>query len=357
MRFYKSARDRTARDRCNYHQDVEVLHVPPDIQPTTLSQGPNGGQIWIEGSSGRESPPLVQHTQHWFQSLAQNMSDETVSLLRHTVFLAAEETICNSFITGEWVIVTDGLYHPDYNIGTAAVIIEHTDGTPLIQSWVKTPGRDDDLNAYRSELIGVYCGCLIIKLFEIHCAAPAPKVVFGCDNETTVTTGLMAKKYSPIMAKHFDLLWEIQHFVTTTKTKILPVHVRGHQTWEACVQSQTARMNSDADIVAKRYLSQCIHDPTIIIAEDVGGHHWSVSLHGHKVVKNIDAAINEHIHGRRLQLHLRNKYRWSERIMQRIDWDSIRRVSSGDTTAESLWKMKMASGFVPTGVRMMLYKK
>ena len=357
MRFYKSARDRTVRDRCNYRQDVEVLHAPFDIQPTTLSQGPNGGQIWIEGSSGSENIPSVMQGQHWFQSLAQSLSAQTVSLLRHTVFLASEDDICDAFLSGEWMIVTDGSYHPEYNIGTAAVVIEHANGTPLLQCWVKTPGRHDDLNAYRSELTGVYCGCLIIKIFELHCAAPAPKIVFGCDNETAVNTGLMATKYSPIMAKHFDLLWEIQHFVTTTDSKLQPVHVRGHQSWEACTRSQTARMNSDADMVAKRYLSQCIEDPTITIEEDVGGLHWSLSILGHKIVKNIDEAINAHIHGRRLRKHLSSKYKWDEVLVNRIDWDSIQRTSGGDTTSESLWKMKMASGFVPTGDRMMMYKK
>lgn len=86
--------------------------------------------------------------------------------MRNTIFLATEEKIFQAFKEGNWVIVTDGSYHPDFNIGTAAVIIEHRDGFPLLQSWVKTPGNGDDINAYRLELIGVYCGCLIIRLFE-----------------------------------------------------------------------------------------------------------------------------------------------------------------------------------------------
>ena len=357
MRFKKSDRNRTALDRRCYIQDIAIEAPPNDMEPTSISHGPNGGMIWMEGSCPSLPVNSEHGDMHWFVSIANDISTESAALLRYTAFHAPEELICSKFTAGKWTIVSDGSFLPDFEMGSAAIKIEDDSGTPLLTTTVKTPGRSDDVNAYRAELTGIYIGCLIIKIFEQRCGCSSPSIIFGCDNESAVKYGLSATRFSPITAKHFDLLWEIQSFVLSSSSSIVPVHVRGHQSRLQCEQSQLARMNSEVDLMAKQFLSHCIQNPDISIKETLGGIHWSLIINGHVVVKNIDTAIQEQIHGSQLRAHLCTKYEWSQEMCDRIDWPSIARASSSDTTSDSLWKMKMASGFVPTGNRMLLYKK
>lgn len=74
--------------------------------------------------------------------------------------------IVSAFQSSSRVVVTDGSFHPDYDIGTAAIVIEDKHHTPLIRCVLRTPGSASDVNPYRSELIGAYVGCLIIGILE-----------------------------------------------------------------------------------------------------------------------------------------------------------------------------------------------
>lgn len=51
------------------------------------------------------------------------------------------------------------------------------------------------------------------------------------------------------------------------------------------------------------------------------------------------------------------KHGWTIRDLDLVDWESLRLVSKSDTAADNLWKMKMASRFVPVGKRVLLYGK
>lgn len=116
-------------------------------------------------------------------------------------------------------------------------------------------------------------------------------------------------------------------------------------------------MNSEADRIAKWYLYQCLDDSSIVTDPDLGGHHWSLFLQDKKVVKNIDSAVADYIHGRRLRSHLSSWYGWTKEVCNEIDWESMAKISKTDTAGDTLWKMKMASGFVPVGKRMLLCKQ
>ena len=76
-----------------------------------------------------------------------------------------------------------------------------------------------------------------------------------------------------------------------------------------------------------------------------------------KVVKHIDEAITGHVHGSKLKTRIARKHGWTIRDLDLVDWESLRLVTKSDTAADNLWKMKMASRFVPVGKRMLLYRK
>lgn len=153
-----------------------------------------------------------------------------------------------------------------------------------------------------------------------------------------------------------DLIWEIQSLRFDSPMQIQGVHVRGHQSTAKCQSSQLARMNTEADAVAKRYLGFCIHNPEVVISQHLGGKHWSVWCDDWKIVRDIDRTITYHIHGSRLITHVQEKKGWSISETKTVDWETIERVSNSNTTGETLWRMKVASSFVPTANRMTMTK-
>lgn len=210
LRYRKSERDRTNLDRCHYRLHKYVPFASPDIQPTTVLKSPNAQQVWIEGSmAAQQTLDESQTDDHWLAKAAKSISDQTALLLQHTTFLTSEEYMCESFRQGQWRVVFDGSFHSSSSIGTAAVIIKDGQGQPLITSYVRTPGSDSDVNPCQSELMGIYLGCLILRIFEQRVSPGKANVTFGCDNMTAINFGLRVKRYSRIMFTHFDLLWEI----------------------------------------------------------------------------------------------------------------------------------------------------
>ena len=56
------------------------------------------------------------------------------------------------------VIVADGSFHPDFQIGTAGVVIETKSGYSIAKGFCRTHGHTSDQSAYRSELMGILLG-------------------------------------------------------------------------------------------------------------------------------------------------------------------------------------------------------
>ena len=356
-KYYKIDRNRTSMDRLCFHRGRRVIQTPDDLCQTGIQMGPNANCVWIDGHSTMIEDNEQAQNIHWFHAAALQHSQATYELVKNTFFYSNDQHILHLLQSGEWTIVTDGSYSPNKKKGTAAIIIESASGTPLIKSYVLTPGVADDVNAYRSELIGIYVGCLILKLFREKCETGGQKVIFGCDNEKAVYLGLQSRQFSPVMTKHVDILWEIQSICRSLDIDIEALHVRGHQSQLQCEQSQLARMNAEADGLAKRYLSFCIMNPEVNISQDLGGCHWSVWCGNKKLVKDIDGRITRHIHGTKLRLHVAAKKGWRLEDLDIVDWDALECVSKSDTSGDTLWKMKVASGFVPVATRMVMTKQ
>ena len=69
-----------------------------------------------------------------------------------------------------------------------------------------------------------------------------------------------------MVTKHVDILWEIQSVCQTTTVVLEAQHVNGRQSIFECERSQLARMNSEADDLAKHYLQLCIDNLEIEIS-------------------------------------------------------------------------------------------
>ena len=344
-------------DRVCYTRGNLVINAPNDLAPTGIQLSPNANTIWIDGSSTMETLPTPRDSGTWFYDAARACSDETYGLLRHTYLFADLKIVCEALRKGDWVIVSDGSFSLQAQKGTAVIIIEDSKGTPLIKTYVLTSGHKDDMSAYRSELIGIYVGLLILKLFVEHLNLHRKRVVVGCDNEKAVQLGLQSTSFSLVTVKHLDILWEIQSLRQKSNMIIESRHVYGHQSEEGRAKCQLAHMSHEADGIAKWYLRLCIANPEITISQNLGGEHWSIWCSGDKIIGDVDSKLVSHIHGTQLKEHVASKKGWSKEQIQLVDWEAIRLVSKHSSLGDTLWRMKAASGFAPVATKTVLTKQ
>ena len=166
-------------DRVCYTRGRFVHTAPLDLCRTGIQMGPNARCVWVDGSVEDVNAPDTVDNSHCLFRDAKKRSMETYGLVKNTFFFATEEVISECFRQGQWVIVSDGSYNPNYKKGTAAVIIESQSDIQLMKSYVLTPGLPDDINAYRSELIGIYVGCLLLELYTNHIGVDNQLISFG----------------------------------------------------------------------------------------------------------------------------------------------------------------------------------
>ena len=212
-----------------YTKGRRVLSAPTDLLPTGIQLGPHVNNIWIDGYRPIQYVGRAQDDGNWFHDAAKRHSPEVFESVRNTFLFADIQIVKQALQEGNWVIVSDGSYSPITSKGTAAVVIEDALGKQLLKTYVLTPGKKEDISACRSELVGIYVGCLILKIFVQHLQLGNSKVVFGCDNEKAVSLGLLSNYFSPVTDKHCDVLWEIQSIVKSLSIKINATHVYEHQ--------------------------------------------------------------------------------------------------------------------------------
>ena len=108
------------------------------------------------------------------------------------------------------IIASDGSYHPEHNLGTAAVIIESDNGISIAKGYCKTHGTCTDVNAYRSELMGIFMGILFCSEINKTSKIEDLDVEYICDNETSIDKCYHHADYHSAKSEHVDVIWAIQ---------------------------------------------------------------------------------------------------------------------------------------------------
>jgi hypothetical protein len=148
--------------------------------------------------------------------------------------------------------VGDGSFKHPY--GMAATIIEGTSSTVRMSTRVITPGGENDLSSFRSELAGIYTTLTIINHLCLYHGIQDGHIEFACDGLSTLQVVFSETEISPedsdgdlVMASR--KAWSESHIQWTTR------HVSGHQdeapnhtldVWET--------LNIEPDERAKRFL-------------------------------------------------------------------------------------------------------
>ena len=267
------------------------------------------------------------------------------------------EALAQAFIDGNGLAVCDGSYMPHSNsrFGTAAWLIQHANTQEGCRGVVQTSGDEREVNAYRSELQGLYTTLMaIMAICEFHNVTTG-KVKVYCDNEKAIWLSDTKRLQVSLRTKHADLLRAIRRIRTTIPIDVDFHDIDGHQDKLKHFQDldRPSQLNVLADTEAKRYLRHLLsyyEEPNCPKALFKEG--WSCWLDDVKVTSDPGPAIRRFIHGRRMQEHCHIKEGLPREAFFLIDWDAIDDATASSPNLFNLWMTKQVSGFCAVGKMM-----
>jgi hypothetical protein len=138
------------------------------------------------------------------------------------------QTINQGITNGTAVWVTDGSFKGTY--GTAGSILLPTinlqDGLLLVN---QTPGREDDIDAYRAEAAGIYGYIAFTNKLMKHHQLEQGGVTMACDCLLALKN-IFEHKFDKPSQPHYDLLHSCRLLIAQSPPATLQSrHVRGHQ--------------------------------------------------------------------------------------------------------------------------------
>ena len=96
----------------------------------------------------------------------------------------------------------------------------------IIQGVCQTTGSNEDVNAYRSELMGILMLLKIVRYAIRREEIREGGIILACDNEGGLKKSFLQKGTPSINTNHFDIVWEIIHLVKASSIQIKVYHVK-----------------------------------------------------------------------------------------------------------------------------------
>jgi len=331
-----------------------VLGPPSDIERATVNEDRDHNRVRWEGSSLGMSltTETTPQEQHWWTELLQTMPEPIQCILQNTQVTCPKEELIDKIMQGSLSMVSDGSYHPDYIKGTAAFRIEDMNRKIILQGVCQTPGAPEDINAYRSEIMGLFALLVSIEWVCKNEEVNGGTITVACDNIRGLERCFSADQRPTCRSRHYDILQQVYDARQRIPIVFYAKHIKGHQTDDQRKGCQIAEMNHEMDLLAKAYLAHCLQFPQAV-NQDFAGNCWSVWLDSKKVVKEIDKQVIDHIHGRDLKRLWIKKGRLTCEDIENIDWDAIRYGVKDRTHADSIFMTKLDSKFLPVGTKLL----
>ena len=287
---------------------------------------------------------------NWWDKKFNEFDVQEKNMFINTRVLCGYEGLSDLINRSRLVLVSDGSYDPDSQVGTTAFRMEELDSRRIVvQGVCQTPGPKEDVNAYRSELFGMMMLLRIIEIVNDEENGCMGGIVLACDNEGGLKKCFCTRGRSSITSNHFDIVWEIFRIINKIPTHIKVFHVRGHVSYKEREGNQLALMNEDMDILAKSFLKHCIELQSMELQLDFKSQFWAVWIGGKKIIRHFDKKIIHHIHGADLIRFKKEKGRLTDETIAMIDWVALGNSTKFKTHSDILWSMKIDSRFLPVG--------
>ncbi|CAJ1946957.1 unnamed protein product [Cylindrotheca closterium] len=175
-----------------------------------------------------------------------------------------ESLLAAALLEDRLCVISDGSYK--LGLGMAVVqLLPCKGGTERIIVRCQTPGLTGDQSAYRSELIGLLAGIMVVDWLLDQWAPtlrPPPRVRIACDGFSALLNTFGDNRVTPQQAQ-FDLVSSIREALARSRASREPSHVYGHldtATSFSCLSWWSKRnVEVDAWAVAYRHQIEASH--------------------------------------------------------------------------------------------------
>ncbi|CAJ1931347.1 unnamed protein product [Cylindrotheca closterium] len=241
--------------------------LPADLCRATVHITPSLGTLALTGTG--TAPPQPHHDSQpsllaaWMAASAR--VTEYVGWTPEEIEIDGDESLlAEALLEDRLCVISDGSYK--LGLGTAAVqLLPRKGGKAHNIVPCQTPGLPEDQSAYRSELLGLLAGIMVVDWLLDQWAPTLrspPRVRIACDGFSALLNTFGDNRVTPQQAQ-FDLVSSIREALARSRASWEPSHVYGHldtATSFSCLSWWSKRnVEVDAWAVAYRHQLEASH--------------------------------------------------------------------------------------------------
>ena len=242
-------------------------------------------------------------------------------------------------------------------LGTASAHFMGVKKENKYKAYNRTPGSDDDVISYRSEMCGILANVVVVNSIATVHDIQEGTVTIGCDNESALwaVCGDADIKAGDSSA---DIIKIIRHNMEQGPITWQYKHVKGHQDEDNDgVLDEWAKANIEADRDAKKYwtIKHGQGNKSRPRPGRMPGEGWRISINGNPVISNMDEKIYEQAYKEKCVKYWEYKGRIEQGQSENIAWQQQKGALKTMSRARQQWAQKHFCGF--EGTNNMLAKR
>ncbi len=317
--------------------EIEIDQLPTDVlRTTTFYPNNNHNIISMQGSSLNEAidPPIIPDDDAWsFEFI--NMNDGGAA-------------VAQAITQGTAVAVCDGSFKEGH--GTASLTLLPTlsrDHPNQINASHITPGHHLEMDAYRTEVGGLYGIISIIERLVKTFNLSHGSITIGCDCESALKAVFEYDYITPAQSC-YDLLQVIRGKIEKCPITLIPKHIYGHQDDFVAFENLPtwAQLNVTMDSCAKATWNSSHHRaPTYLQSPS----YCSLWYENRRLSRWDPNQIQDLIFGEQIASHWEQKGTFSRTVIASIDWYNAGRAIKKLPLYQRLWIPKWGCNFITVG--------
>ena len=264
------------------------------------------------------------------------------------------QTIIQGLRKGTVAGISDGSYHKQWDLGSAAwTLVDEVTGTAICGGGL-VPGLPSDQNSYRSEAAGLL-GLLIVTetLLSMMTDTPTHSIRLACDGESALLRSLHSFRDTfSCNKKCFDIISRILDIKNTIQITVIPTHVKGHQddiTLELTfLEEWNVAMDSLANTIVSEALQQKVIPMRHLPQAEYGFN--LVKIENNPIHSNLDASLKKETAGQDSYQWWKNRGRISSATKTLIDWKLSETVMKESHFGRKKFIAKWVTHQLPVGV-------
>jgi hypothetical protein len=214
---------------------------------------------------------------------------------------------------------------------------------------IHTPGPEDELSAYRSELTGLVAISVTIKILAQCCPSPR-NIIIACDGLAALRVITTGKDAITANVPHADLQSIIADIWTDNPTRPIPIHVKGHQDDTGKPLNRLEQLNIMMDSLAKLTARQ-LRPATISLTIPQLGLP-SVGYNGEKIPGKLYSSLYKKITSEQVWQYFSNKLFSSPQVLSLVNTSAFEKARNSSATSLNIFISKWLSDTLATGIVM-----